>query len=120
VFQGLIWVVVFLVLLSSGRTLWNGGTNRQSGASGGQSSPSVYDQGYSITEFALAHNQITLEIPGFGPGTVQDTLLKNCQVIVQRITAGEGKTPKGFYSAPEEWYAGCTDALAEWFAKRDQ
>ncbi|KOV79676.1 hypothetical protein ADL01_12980 [Streptomyces sp. NRRL WC-3618] len=67
----------------------------------------------------LTHNQITLEIPGFGPGTAQDTLLKNCQVIVQRIMAS-GEAPTGFYSAPDEWYHGCTDALAEWFAKRDQ
>ncbi|MFF1272709.1 hypothetical protein ACFVZC_04740 [Streptomyces marokkonensis] len=67
----------------------------------------------------LARNQIWLEIPGAGQGTVQDTLLKNCKVIVQRIMAG-GKAPTGFYSAPEEWYQGCTDALAEWFAKRDQ
>ncbi|WP_179272474.1 hypothetical protein [Streptomyces sp. XY006] len=50
---------------------------------------------------------------------MQDTLLKNCKVIVHRIMAG-GKAPTGFHSAPEEWYHGCTDALAEWFAKRDR
>ncbi|GAA3303452.1 hypothetical protein GCM10020295_52080 [Streptomyces cinereospinus] len=67
----------------------------------------------------LARNQVWPEIPGAGQGTVQDTLLKHCKVIVQRITAG-GKAPTGFYSAPEEWYHGCTDTLAEWFAERDQ
>jgi hypothetical protein len=113
--QGLAWLVLFLAILGLGRTLWSG----QSGASGGQNSPSVYDNGYSITKTVLAHNQITLEVPGLGPGTVQDTLLKNCQMIVHRIMAG-GKAPTGFHSAPDEWYQGCTDALDEWFAKQDE
>ncbi|MEV6313775.1 hypothetical protein [Streptomyces sp. NPDC051776] len=117
--QGLTWLVVSLAVLSSGWALWSGATNGQSGASGGKGSPSVHDRGYSITKTVLAHNRITLKVPGFGPGTVQDTLLENCHVIVQRIMAG-GKAPTGFYSAPEEWYHGCTDALADWFAARDQ
>ncbi|OXS33880.1 hypothetical protein CHR28_17600 [Streptomyces sp. XY006] len=99
--------------------MWNGGTSGQSGSSGGESSPSVHDQAYSTTTTVPARNQIWLEIPGTGQGTVQDTLLKNCKVIVHRIMAG-GKAPTGFHSAPEEWYHGCTDALAEWFAKRDR
>lgn len=119
VLQGLLWGVLFLTLLSSGWALWNGGTSGQPGASDGKGSPSVYDHGYSITKTVLANNQITLQIPGFGSETVQDTLLKNCRGIVQRIMAG-GKAPTGFYSSPEEWYHGCTDYLAEWFAKRDQ
>ncbi|WP_326669060.1 hypothetical protein [Streptomyces canus] len=119
VVQGLVWGVLFLALLSTGWAMWNGGTSGLPGSPGGKSSPSVYDQARSTTKTVLARNQIWLEVPGAGQGTVQDTLLKNCKVIVQRIMAG-GKAPTGFYSAPEEWYHGCTDALAEWFAKRDQ
>lgn len=121
VLQGLVWLALFAVILVSGRTLWNGDTDVGGApeASGGKGSASVYENGYSITKTVLANHQIMLEVPGFGPGTEQDTLLKNCQVIVQRIMAG-GQAPTGFHLNPDEWYGGCTDALDEWFAEREQ
>ncbi|MFI9748031.1 hypothetical protein [Streptomyces sp. NPDC052494] len=60
-----------------------------------------------------------LEIPGSGQGATEVTLLKNCRAIVHRIMAG-GEVPTGFYSNPDEWYRGCADAMAQWFAKQDQ